>query len=435
MNFLKRQKRIWSLMYKQRIGCFLLVICFLPCFTRSAQAAESKKSWDYVLIYDRLYPYAESSSDVLQQYLRLKAGRYEVLMVQAEQADEVQIDAHSKIIIFASSFESKDRYYQTLNAFNKAQILSNKSITSEEEKNGLIFALDEVYPFSDFNDLMEQAEIFHHRGMGFIVTIMPVYENYELESFGTFIKVLKYVHKMGGTLFIHYPIVNTDVKYDSDPRVGLKRALDEYRERGLDIVGITVSEEELFTDTQVFEGLNLPFILTTEKGNKIDPSLDLQKASQTLNKYVYMKGINLHDFDLFRYIDKKQYSNGQAIYFTLGDKDENLMNLLNTVRTQEIPTIDFKTSDYHDQLQKFDYTKVENENNKELETDSEYQEFLNEELQKIRGENLEEEQAVEGYDISWFAKLGIKIALILFVLLIVQVLVGRRFDLRKFFKK
>jgi len=60
--------------------------------------------------------------------------------------------------------------------------------------------------------------------------------------------------------------------------------------------------------------------------------------------------------------------------------------------------------------------------------------FKEEEMRKIRGENLQEEESILGYDISRFVNKGIMIALILLVLLIVQVLAGRYFELKKYYK-
>ncbi|KJS86722.1 MAG: hypothetical protein JM58_06485 [Peptococcaceae bacterium BICA1-8] len=418
---------------------FKLIITYMIFFFffNNISAFASENSSRYVLIYDHLYKYAENSSDTLRQYMELKSDGQDVLLLQADKIDTEKIEQDSIIIIAASSFDSEKRYHQVFDSLNNYEVVvfDNEFISTGENLNnsGLILSIDKVYPFSDFNKLMGISEMLHDRGIDFIVTVMPVFDNYQLEAFDTYVRVLKYVSKMGGRLFVHYSVENKDVRYDTDARVGFKRAVEEFRKRGLEIIGITLSQEKMLNNIKVFEGLNLPFILTTEMERKIDPNLDLQKASQVLNNYIIINGININHFDYFRYSEKNYSPNQQSIYITINDDKEKLFNLIMMLNTERIPIRDFEVQDYQSKIQNFDYTKVDNIS-EQLEEKSQFERFLEEEMKKITGENLEQEQHVEGYDISWFTKVGIKIGIILLGILIIQVLTGRHFVRKKFLK-
>ncbi len=415
-----------------KIKVIFWVILFILCNITIVTA--EKNPFNYVLVYDHLYNYAENSSNILRQYMELKSVGHDVLLVQIDNFDLKEIKEDSIILIAVSSFDSAEDYQQILGLKNyHVMTITNNQLISSGEKlknTGLMIAIDKVYPFSDLNKLMDIAELLHDRGIDFIVTIMPVYDNYQLEAFDTYLSVLSYVSKMGGHLFIHFPLENNDGTYNYDSGIGLKKTITEYRKQGLDIKGITLPEDKLFTTIREFEELNLPFILTTERESKINNSLDLQSVSIKLNRYIIINGININYFDFLFY--KNNYTTSQqSVYFSIDDDKEKLFNFLKIFNAGRLSIKDFQVQDYNEKLK--NYNIMENKGLSEG-VKSQLELFKDEEFEKIKGENLEQHQAMEGYDISWFTKAGIRIILIIIMLLIVQVLMGRRFDTKKYFK-
>lgn len=413
----------------------LYAIAFLLILNH-AYVFASEKPESYVIVYDRLYDYGTDTSDVLQQYAELKSAGQDVLLFQADQLETEKIEENSIIIVAPSSFDSIEKYNRVLSGFNgfQVRILQDQLISAEDslEKPGFMMAIDKVYPFSDFNQLMDMAEELNDKGIEFIVTFMPVYDNYELEAFDTYVKVLQYVGKMGGKLFIHYPVEHTDVRYDSDPRVGFEKAVAEFRKHNLNIAGIALPQDKMLANIRVFEGLNLPFILTTEAEGKIDPEIDLLKASQILNDYIMIQGIYIDQFDYFRYREENQPRGQQAVYISLNEEKEKLFDLLKIFSAEQISVKDFNVRDYMDKLRLTEYIQTASTDPSEGKT--EYERFLEEEMKKIMGENVEQEKLMEGYDISGLAGIALRIAFIIFSLLVIQILIGRHFERKKYFK-
>lgn len=418
------------------IRMMILAVMFLASNNMDAEASAFTKNESYVLLYDRLYDYASNSSDVLRQYIELKAYGADVVLLRAERSDVEITDKKTRIISFPSSFESAEKYQQALQTFKgyKVTPFNGKSILpAKKGKNkGLFLAVSEVYPFSDLNKLMDLAERLHSKGIGFIVSIMPVYDNYQFEAFQKFVDVLKYVGKKGGRIFIHFPVVNYEGTYNLDPTALFEKALQEYRNRGLEILGITLPQNKMLNDLRVYDGLGLPFILVTEADGKISADLDLFKVSRALNDFIVIKGTYIDNFDFFGYRGKNFYDGEQAVMVTAQGKEDRLFHLLSVLEDERVSVWQFRVSDYRQRLRNLGFDKhvgIFEEQEK-----SQHEKFLEEEMRKIRGENLEGEKFVQGYDISTFSAVVVKMAVFLLGIFSVMVMISRRFNLRKFFK-
>jgi hypothetical protein len=395
-----------------------------------------RKQQSYVLLYGRLYSYSSNISDVLRQYIELKSAGADVLLLQDDKLDAGKIDKNAVIITFASSFESTDEYDKVLSEIKGFQVMSYNGhpfSTGERAKNpGLFLAINEVYPFSDFAKLLDMAETLNDKGIEFIVSVMPVYENYEFATFQKYVDVLKYVEKKGGKLFIHFPVVNDAGTYNLDPSGLFEKAVKEFRKRGLDIMGITLPQNKMLNDLRVYDGLDLPFILATETEGKISAGPDLFKASQILNDYIIIKGININHFDYFGYRGKMDFAGERAAFMAIQDKADELFDLLNVLKTERIPVKDFRAGDYSKILRNSGYMK--NRPMFGIQEKSQREKFLEAEMKKIKGENVKQEDFTEGYDISGFSGTAVKMAMMLLGVFFVMVLIGRRINFRKFIK-
>lgn len=389
----------------------------------------------YVLLYDSLYDYGSNTSDVLRQYLELKSAGPDVFLLQADKLDTGKIDKNAIIIPLASSFESTDKYNKVLNALKYFHVMTdNGHIVSTGEratKPGLFIAINDVYPFSDFNKLMDMAETLHDKGIEFIVSVMPVYDKYELEAFKKYLDVLKYVEKKDGKLFIRFPVENDEGTYNLDPRGLLEKAVKEFRKQGLDIMGITLPQNRMLNDIVVYEGLNLPFILATETEGRISPERDLFKASQVLNDYIIIKGTHIDHFDFFGYRKKNDFAGEQAAFITIDEKADKLFDLIRVFHTERIPVRDFRAGDYTKVLRNSGYKSGEIFG---LQEKSQREKFLEEEMKKIKGENVKREVFVKGYDISGFSRIAVRMAMVLLSMFLIMILIGRRLNIKRFVK-
>ncbi|WP_432402853.1 DUF2334 domain-containing protein [Wukongibacter sp. M2B1] len=426
-------------MYKKGIEriltCLIAYIFLLSIFLEiEVQAVEVNNS--YVLLYDNLYGYGEQTSDTLQLYIKLKSNNQYVRLLQIDDISEDKIEKDAKIILISSSFDSKEEYNETLEylkslglkSYDERKIYSDKVFIQK----GLMIGINEVYPFSDLNKLMDISENLNDRGIEFICTIMPVYENYELEAYEKFIEVVKYINKRGGQIFVHYPVINEEVTYDTDPKAGLEKAIGEYRRRGLEIRGITLSEDKLLMNSKAIQDLNVQILLVTEPKAKVDVNLDLHQITKKIDKYILIKGDDITSFNIFLYKDNN-CSNGDLVYLTMNDDVKKLNELFNYLYSEKITIKDFKVKDYEKTLSNINATKSKeisiSGNNK-----TQLDKFREEELKKIKGENIREDQkSVQAYDLSKPASIAIKIAFAIILLLIVQVIIARRYDNKKFF--
>ncbi len=414
---------------KSRILIPCIILSFFIFGTTIAEAGISGSK--YVVVYDQLYQYGEATSQALELYRNLKSEGNNVLLLQTENMKTVEIEKGTGVIVIASSFGSMEQYKNTVDYYKNQDYSVG---FAPRDKKGLLIGIDEIYPFSDLNKLIDLAENLNSRGIQFICNIMPVYENYEMEAFDHFIEALKYVQKMGGEFFIHYPIFNDQGAYDMDIRPGLERAVKEYRNRGLRIYGIALPSDALFMDAEAYQGLGVHFLLIEESGKKIDSELDLFKISKELDPYVLFNGINEDQFSFFKYRTSEDINQPDLVELSLEDDAKKIDEFLTGLNIEKINMKDFEPEAYNIRVMSNDIKVDEKkaDDNRKTELDQ----FKEEELKKIKGENLEQEQELKKeYDISRFGSISVKIVGIILLLLAVQVFVGRRYDYRKYFKK
>lgn len=426
-NTYKRLNKVWI---------FIIVFSVILFLFTKIGVCDSEKKTRYIIVYEDLYKYGESYSDVLELYVQLKSDLKNVLLVQTDRFKQAEIKEEDIIVIVESSFSTEKKYNDIMKYYkNKGnRIYDDRKIDNRLKTSGVFIAIDRIYPFSDLNKLMEVTDYLNEKGINFICTIMPVYQNHEIEAFDKFVKVLKYINQNGGKFFIHYPVFNDQGTYNTDPKNGFKRAIEEYRNRGIKISGISISEDRLFTNSDTFQGLNLPFLLVTKQETKLNNQIDLLEISQKIDKHIFIKGYNLDQFDVFSYIAKEYYGEQQVVCVDINNNIESLDNFINILYSEHISIKDFEEKKFKNKLKKYDFgeklSKIDGKEKNQLE------EFRKKEMEKIRGENLEkEEENAKGYDISIIIKAGIKVAFIIILILIAQVFIGRRHDKRKFFKK
>ncbi|WP_160317160.1 DUF2334 domain-containing protein [Oxobacter pfennigii] len=365
----------------------------------------------------------------------MKSDGKNVLLLQADNIDNHKIEQGDKIIIVPYSFNYQSEYKLITDAYanNEVLVYGEQNIWSEKllENKKLFIEIDKIYPFSDLNKVMDMADSLNENGITPVFTVMPVYDNYTLEAYDKYIEVLKYIGKNGGQFFVHEPIINEDGTYNMDSKPLLKRAVEEYRKRGIDIVGIKISMDRLFSSNEIFKDLYLPFILVTEQEGKISSSLDLYKISDMISGHVMITGRKADKYNIFSYMSKGNYIYEDLISLDINKDSEDLDALLDMLRSEKIEVADFKTKN-------FDYSPDDNNVNipkEEEKPKTQLDQFKELEIEKIKGSNLEEEKPGEvGYDISQIIDIGIKASVAIICILSIYIYIGRRYDIKKLFK-
>lgn len=129
--------------------------------------------------------------------------------------------------------------------------------------------IDEIYPFSDMEMLIEMGEALYENGIPYILRVMPVYENYSYPAFREFLDTLCYLQAKGGSVVLHEPI---DQGTGYGPDVGeskLARAARAFKSGGVDVfpmekMPVSISEDFLkrvSSSEKVFEGMPVDAML------------------------------------------------------------------------------------------------------------------------------------------------------------------------------
>lgn len=440
MNFWKWLKGIWNMMSKivckkqyRRLAWIasLIILLFTRTISSYAIAVDSKE----YLFYKHLYSYGERASSVLKLYTGLQGEGRNVFLLPHDKAWEIDLREKDSIIILTPNFDSNKEYVRFMELYPEQvmtdielyQSFANKPI----DEIGPILGIDKIYPFSDLNKLMDIADGFYDRGIEFVLIIMPVYENYQLEAYDEYIEVLKYLVSRGGNLFVHYPVTHSQGVYNLDPKPPLKEAIAEYRKRGLEVMGIKLSLDKVFNNFNVFNDLDLPFLLITSEETRINENLVIDKISEILQPYIMVASYKPQQLDIFRYKANNAYNPKHLVYIDINTEMDLLEDLVALLDSQEVPIVNFNPRHYKSELKLFYNISHTDGNNNRVMTQQEI--FKQEELEKIRRTNLNQEEIIR-YDISSHSNKSIKVALGIGVILLIYLYISRRINTKKYFK-
>ena len=108
---------------------------------------------------------------------------------------------------------------------------------------GQYLVLDQIYPFTDPQQLLDKIERFVQNKISFVLSVMPVYQNQTYPAMQQFCEVLKYAQANGGAIILHAPILQT-----ADPELVqlqeyLTTATEAYIQMGVYPVGIEVPKD------------------------------------------------------------------------------------------------------------------------------------------------------------------------------------------------
>ncbi|MBV4419792.1 DUF2334 domain-containing protein [Clostridium tyrobutyricum] len=136
---------------------------------------------------------------------------------------------------------------------------------SKNSGSGNVYMLiDKVYPFVDLNDFVEKVDFLHDNGISFICSVMPVYDNKDLDAMKRFCQVLRYAQSKGGRIIMHSSVIQGEDVSGKDLKVKMDSAEKIYVDYGVYPMALDVSQE-LFTRKDYRELVNSSKYIFVEK--------------------------------------------------------------------------------------------------------------------------------------------------------------------------
>lgn len=107
---------------------------------------------------------------------------------------------------------------------------------------------DEVYPFTNLEQMMSVIDTMIELKTPYIISVMPIYQNGEFPSMKRFCEVLKYAQANGGAIVLHAPIVQTTNLNVDEIREYMTTATEAYTNYGVYPMGIEAPSNWLFDE-------------------------------------------------------------------------------------------------------------------------------------------------------------------------------------------
>ncbi|NYC30824.1 hypothetical protein [Clostridium saccharobutylicum] len=155
---------------------------------------------------------------------------------------------NNKILILCE--ESKE-YEQEKNELNDFDILNKTDKNNLQLKGTTYFYLNNVTPFNDLSNLIDEIDYLKQNGIKFFIEASPVFVNTNLKAMGRFAECLRYAQSNGGRVIMSFPImnskkangdsINSDLIYNS-----VKLAFDNYTNYWVYPVGMSVDESLIY---------------------------------------------------------------------------------------------------------------------------------------------------------------------------------------------
>lgn len=108
---------------------------------------------------------------------------------------------------------------------------------------GQYIVLDQIYPFTDPQELLEKVKLFVDHEMPFVLSVMPVYRNQTYPAMQQFCEVLKYAQANGGAVIMHAPIMQNADPGLVELQEFLTAATQSYLQMGVYPLGIEVPRD------------------------------------------------------------------------------------------------------------------------------------------------------------------------------------------------
>lgn len=272
----------------------------------------------------------------------------------------------NKILLIINSDEEKENLFnneiskviriKNLEDYDKNKAVKEAILRMLEKNNKIFFMLDEAYPFDDLNELVKKIDYLYNKGIPFIISSMPIFNNQNSEAMKRYMEVLRYAESRGGSIILHYPYiyqkdnVSADIKEISNKMTMSQKSFQDYL---VYATAIDISEDWLyFSDINKYlDTSNTLFITPIDEDIKISKyNIKINKKENVIEKVPY------NNFN-----NKNNYLNNIAITLRSDTDFEVFKNNLDTIKENQIHFNDFKNINSYIQMRE-DIIKRENGN-------------------------------------------------------------------------
>lgn len=183
--------------------------------------------------------------------------------------------------------------------------------------------LDEVYPFTPPEKLLEIVDYLIKYRLPFVISVMPIYQNGEYPAMQRFCDVLRYAQANGGAIIMHAPTIIKDKDNVTQIQKYLTIGTEAYTNLGVYPLGIEVPENHMFEETsrillqrystvffyqdqdEVALNLEEQFNIIYKDGHKmVGPAIGLVQTGESMTK-VHATAMYLDIYEGFEAIKKK----------------------------------------------------------------------------------------------------------------------------------
>ncbi|WP_236892071.1 DUF2334 domain-containing protein [Clostridium beijerinckii] len=229
--------------------------------------------------------------------------------------------------------EELKSYDRKINWIKKSsELLDKKDLKLKDET---YFYLDNVTPFNDLNNLIEEVDYLKDKGIKFFIEAAPVFVNENLKAMGRFSEDLRYAQANGGEVILKFPIINSKGVNGTDTGgkiIGdkLKKAFKNYTNYWIYPVGINADEDSLYREDlkNILESTDTLFLNYNED---INIDIDDYQIKAYTN---FIQKVDLND-----YINNERISGKNAIKIESNCNLEEFKNNVDKVLSKEINLI------------------------------------------------------------------------------------------------
>lgn len=193
--------------------------------------------------------------------------------------------------------------------------------------------LDEVYPFTSPEKLMEAVDYFIDSRLPFVISVMPIFENGDYPAMKRFCEILRYAQANGGAIIMHSP--NYQQEEDNVEQVleYLTIATEAYANQGIYPIGLEVPEKYMFIELgrEILQRYSTLFFFQDDYGNAINLEAGFNSIYKDGHKMI-ASAINLNQLG-----NSQILSHPTALYIKITEGMDALKKKVNACTASAAP--------------------------------------------------------------------------------------------------